>query len=488
MKGRESGVGFCLLILFVVVFSSTAQVFDIVVDKNGTGDYTSIQEALDAVPDNQANRTLIFIKGGLYKEKVVSASTKKNVSIIGESAETVIISWNDYYPSTSASESYTFLANIAGLYMENVSIENTASKEFSGVGQALAIRTIGDSMAFKNCRYYGFQDTYYAHKNRNYNLNCYVEGGTDFIYGDATSVWDSCTIHCLKGGQYITAPADAKIITPTTPPFLHGLLFRHCDITAEEGVPNNQYFLGRPWNEKSSSVYIECILGEHIKSAGWATWEGNNHESAVFAEYKSTKPDGSLADVSSRVEWSAQLDSATVSKKYNLTYFLRRFKFPVSDTWDPLRVTTPLPAPEGVSRNGSQLTWQSVDYAKGFIILKDGVFLGFAETTTFNIPNKVDENAAYAIKSVSESGALSESSTDVSTPLMDVQKNDLGIIYYNGNLNFLEFSDYQIYSVLGKLLVSGKGNYVDISTFNESVFIVKASNKKGVVNIRKILK
>lgn len=485
-RERRVGIGFLLLFLAVFQFNGNAQVFDIVVDKEGTGDYTTIQEALDAVPDNQSARTLIFVKNGTYKEKVTSSSTKKSVSIIGESSENVILTWNDYYPNISAADSYTFLADIAGLYMENISIENTASKEFSGVGQALAVRTIGDSMAFKNCKFYGFQDTYYAHKNRNYNLNCYVEGGTDFIYGDATSVWDSCTIKCLKGGSFITAPSDAKILTPTTPPFLHGLLFRYCDVIAEDGVPDNQYYLGRPWNKESSSVFVECTLGAHIKPVGWSTWEGDNHESTVFAEYKSTKPDGSLVDISSRADWSYQLDSTTVAKRYNLTFFLRRFKLPNQDYWDPLRVTTALEAPTNVKRNVGSLTWTEIANAKGYIVFEGDNLLGFAETATFPISWDVDEEADYTVKSVSENGALSESSSGVITSATDIKEKVLGIWVNSGNLEFSENVEFQIYNMQGKYMKNGVGTFTSINDFTKGVYIIKASNQKGINSIEKI--
>lgn len=471
----------CLLMI-VGINSVSSQVFDIVVAEDGSGDYTSIQAAINAVPNNQAQRTLIYVKAGTYKEKVTTTASKQNVSIIGENAENVILTWNDYYPNTSASESYTFLADIAGLYVENLTIENTASKEFNGVGQALAVRTIGDSMAFKNCKYLGFQDTYYAHKNRNYNLNCYVEGGTDFIYGDATSVWDSCTIHCLKGGQYITAPADAKIVTPIGDGFLHGLLFRYCTVTAEEGVAQGQYYLGRPWQPKSSSVYIECILGEHIKDLGWSTWSDNNHESSYFAEYNSKNPDGTLTDISKRVDWSFQLDSATAAKRYNLPFFLRRFRFPNHDTWDPTRVTTPLSRPTGFRRNGNTLVWQKVENAEGYVVYKNGETIGFAETESFEISGTVDENAEYSTKSVSFSGALSAVSTDVVVSTTDVFENSISMKNVDGLIHFTEVVDFQIYSMQGSLVESGRDNTFSLKPFDSGIYIVKASNGESFIS------
>ncbi len=472
-----------LLALWGMIFGNAvhAQVFDMVVAADGSGDYTSIQAAIDAVPANQAQRTLIFVKGGMYREKVTTTSSVKNVSIIGEDAEKVTLSWNDYSPSTSAADSYTLLADIAGLYVENLTIENTAYKEFSGVGQALAVRTIGDSMAFKNCKYMSFQDTYYAHKNRNYNLNCYVEGGTDFIYGDATSVWDSCTIKCLKGGSFITAPADAKIVTPIGDGFLHGLLFRYCTVTAEIGVPDNQYYLGRPWNEKSSSVYIECTLGPHIRPAGWSTWEGNNHESSVFAEYKSMTPQGELVDVSKRVDWSYQLDSATVAKRYNLGFFLRRFRFPNHDTWDPTRVTTALSQPTGFKRNGSVLVWQKVENAIGYVVLQDGAVIGFSETESFDLQDALNEASEYTAKSVSFSGALSGPATDTPVSSAKVYPAKLHMTQSRNQLHFSERADYRVYDLKGQLVLTGTNTTISTQSLKGGVYVVKAISAKGTI-------
>ena len=142
LKGQY--IVFCLLITLV----SKAKVFDLVIDPFGNGDYTTIQAALNSVKDNQNERTLILVRSGFYEEKLVVPFTKNNVSLIGEKNDKVIISWNDYAGNNglSSAETYTMLVEGKDFYMENITLQNTAGN----IGQALAIRTVGDRNVYKN--------------------------------------------------------------------------------------------------------------------------------------------------------------------------------------------------------------------------------------------------------------------------------------------------------------------------------------------------
>ncbi|HLW07698.1 MAG TPA: pectinesterase family protein, partial [Marinilabiliaceae bacterium] len=192
---------YCILFgIFLFVNIAFGQVYDIVVDAHGTGDFNTIGEAISSIPNNQEKRTLILVKNGVYQEKLIVSSSKTFVSIIGEDVNNVIITWSDYQGKDGmfGADSYTLLAEGADFYMENITVVNG----YGPGAQAVAIRTTGDRQVFKNCVFKGHQDTYYAHKNRQYNFKCHIEGNTDFIYGDATAVFDSCNIHSIAGGQY----------------------------------------------------------------------------------------------------------------------------------------------------------------------------------------------------------------------------------------------------------------------------------------------
>jgi len=313
-----------VLFLFIalVTICLKAYSFNFIVAQDGSGDYKTIQAAIDAVTSNNQNRTTIFIKNGYYFEKC-KVTNKINLSLIGQNVDSVIIAWNDYsgkVSGMSGATAMTFLADATGLYMENITIKNTAGK----AGQAPAIKTTGDKMIFNNCRFYGYQDTYYANKNRQYNYNCYIEGAVDFIYGDAQAVFENCTLNCVVGGGYITAPSDPKAFrTIEGVEYSLGLLFDNCTITASAGVQNGKYYLGRPWGiPKATSVYVNCTLGPHIARSGWTLMTTDAEKTAFFAEYKSKNGDGTNADISGRISWSKQLTENQYMKCYNADSFL----------------------------------------------------------------------------------------------------------------------------------------------------------------------
>jgi len=161
-----------------------------------------------------------------------------------------------------------------------------------------AINSVPDfRVAFKNCRFIGFQDTLYPHgeKSRQYYNDCYIEGTVDFIFGWSTAVFDNCVIYCKDHG-YITAPSTLEGTRD-------GFVFLNCKITGS--APESSVYLGRPWRPFGKSVFINCEMGKHVKPEGWHNWRDPEKEkTAYFAEFNST---GEGAKKDDRVEWSHQL-------------------------------------------------------------------------------------------------------------------------------------------------------------------------------------
>jgi pectinesterase len=287
---------------------------DFIVAADGSGDFKTVQEAINAVPDFRKNRTVIFIKNGIYKEKLILPASKTNVTFIGEDAEKTILTFDDFASKknifgeemgTTGSTSFYIFGE--GFIAENITFENSSGP----VGQAVAVRVDGDMVAFKNCRFLGFQDTLYPHSenSRQYYLNCYIEGTVDFIFGWSTAVFEECTIFCKNHG-YITAPS-----TNETTEF--GFVFMNCKITGD--APENSFYLGRPWRPYGKSVFIICELGKHIKPEGWDNWRNpENEKTAFFAEYNNS---GAGAEKANRVPWSHQL-SAQEAEEYKLIKIL----------------------------------------------------------------------------------------------------------------------------------------------------------------------
>jgi pectinesterase len=285
-------------LLIALTFISRAQNHDFIVAKDGSGNFTSIQAAIDASKAFPYAPVRIYIKNGIYNEKVRVPACNPHLQLIGESSEHTILTYGDYFSKinrgrNSTFYTYTLMIEADDFRMENMTVENSAGP----VGQAVALHVEGDRCAFINCRFTGHQDTVYlaGQTSRNYFLNCFVSGTTDFIFGAATAFFDSCIIHS-KSDSYITAAS-----TPQGRKY--GFVFYRCQLTADEKV--KKVFLGRPWRDYARTVFIECVMGSHIHPAGWANWDKTNRDkTAYYAEYNNT---GEGAAVTGRVNWSRQL-------------------------------------------------------------------------------------------------------------------------------------------------------------------------------------
>lgn len=286
-----------LLLLLSVVSAAWAQERQdtIVVSRDGTGNFRTLQEAIESARAFMDYTVTIYVKNGVYKEKVIVPSWVENIDIIGEDRDKTIITYDDHANINKMGTFRTYTVKVEGsdITFKNLTIENNAAQ----LGQAVALHTEGDRLKFINCRILGNQDTIYtgAKFTRLYFKDCYIDGTTDFIFGPSTALFENCMIHS-KRNSYVTAastPKEAK----------YGYIFKHCKLTAEPGV--DKVYLGRPWRPYAYTLFIECELGKHIVSAGWHNWgKQSNEETARYMEYKNT---GEGANVSERVAWSKQL-------------------------------------------------------------------------------------------------------------------------------------------------------------------------------------
>lgn len=311
----------CFLIAAVFIGQEVcAQQHDFVVAKDGSGDFETVQEAINAVPDLRAKETTIFIKNGIYKEKLILPTSKTNVTFIGESKNKTILTYNDYASKKNrfGEEMGTSGSTSFFVYGDNFTARHITFENSSGpVGQAVAVRIDGDKVIFEDCRFLGFQDTLYPHgeNSRQYYKNCYIEGTTDFIFGWSTAVFQHCEIYSKQGGSYITAASTIE-----NQPY--GFVFINCKLTGD--APENTVYLGRPWRPYAKTVFIDCFMGKHIKKEGWHNWHKPDAEkTAFYAEYNSLGPG---ANAKYRVSWSHQL-SKSVMDNYSLEKIL--------DGWQP---------------------------------------------------------------------------------------------------------------------------------------------------------
>ena len=304
----------------------------IIVAKDGSGDFCSIQEAINSVRDLVVEQVVIYIKKGKYNEKVVVPSWKTHISLVGENEDSTIISNNDFSGKPipggkdvfakekfSTYTSYTLLVQGNDFTAENLTVQNTAGR----VGQAVALSIEGDRIVIKHCKILGNQDTLYAakEKSRQYYEDCLIEGTTDFIFGEATALFKNCILKSLNN-SYITAAATRQNQA-------FGFVFLDCKLLADTGV--TKVYLGRPWRPYAKTVFIHCELGAHILPEGWNPWKGDamfpdKEKTSFYAEALNIGPG---ATVKKRVSWSKQL-----SKKELRSYSLENI-LGGSDHWNP---------------------------------------------------------------------------------------------------------------------------------------------------------
>jgi len=311
------------LFLLSIFPSFAAQKYDFTVAQDGSGSFTSVQAAIDACKAFPDQPIVIFVKNGIYKEKIKIPACNSHLTIIGESAEKTILSNNDHFEKTNRGRNstfytYTLMVEANDFRAENLTIENAAGP----VGQAVALHVEGDRCVFINCRLLGNQDTLYlaGETSRDYFADCYIEGTTDFIFGAATSLFDRCTLH-NKTNSYITAASTSK-----GKPF--GFVFRNCKLTAAEGV--TKAYLGRPWRDYAKVVYLNCQIGAHIVPVGWANWDKTGRDkTAYYAEYNNT---GTGAAIGQRAAWSHQL-----TKEEATAYSTEKILAPILPTEAPVQ-------------------------------------------------------------------------------------------------------------------------------------------------------
>ncbi len=297
----------------------------IVVAHDGSGNYTTIQAAFNAVPGQNNKPVEIFIKKGIYKELLTLPKGKNFVTLTGEERSQTVLTFDNHKGVITAKGDTinTYTSASFFLYADNFKASNITFQNNAGftAGQAVAVFANGDKLIFDKCNFIGFQDVLFCSGagSRQYYRDCYIEGTTDFIFGPATAVFQSCHIHSKKN-SHVTAASTPKDVP-------YGFVFFECTLTADKEI--NKVSLGRPWQPNASVTYIRCIIGEHIIPGGWDNWKNpENEKTARYAEYQCTGPG---AKIHGRVKWALQLTEAEV-KVYTLKNILGG-----NDHWNPFK-------------------------------------------------------------------------------------------------------------------------------------------------------
>lgn len=299
------------LLALLALTASAANKYDnpdtLVVARDGTGEFRNVDDAIEVCRAFMDYHKVIYVKKGVYKEKLIIPSWLTNIEICGEDRDNTVITWDDHANIKTQERpngmgtfrTYTLKIEGSHITLKNITVENNSAR----LGQAVALHTEGDRLTFVNCRFLGHQDTVYtgvAGSRQLFN-NCYIEGTTDFIFGPGTAWFENCEIRS-KADSYITAAS-----TPADQPY--GYVFHNCRLTADPNV--TKVYLGRPWRDYGYTLFMECELGSHIRPEGWHHWQKEREQTARYLEYNNS---GAGAETKARVTWSRQLTKKEAQK------------------------------------------------------------------------------------------------------------------------------------------------------------------------------
>ncbi|KAJ6676257.1 PECTINESTERASE [Salix viminalis] len=273
---------------------------DLVVAQDGSGDYSTIKDALDqaAAKSSGNGRFVIYIKSGVYKEYLEIGQKLENIMLVGDGMTKTIItgSRRNGTGAVDTFHSATVGVDGGGFIARDITFQNTAGPQNH---QAVALRSSSDHSVYYRCGFEGYQDTLYVHSKRQFYRECSIYGTIDFIFGDAAAVLQNCKI-------YVRRPMDGQknVITAqgrSSPYSNTGIVIHNSQVLAAEDLGSSKTYLGRPWRNYSRTVFLSTYLDSLVDPAGWLEWDGNFALNTLYyGEYSNTGPG---ASTSGRVKW-----------------------------------------------------------------------------------------------------------------------------------------------------------------------------------------
>ncbi|KAF5737753.1 putative Pectinesterase-1 precursor [Tripterygium wilfordii] len=305
--------------------------YDVVVAQDGSGNYKTISEAVEAVAKSRkgSTRYVIHVKAGVYRENVEIKKAAKNLMIIGDGIDATIVTGSKNAQDGSTTfRSATFAISAEGFIARDIAFENTAGPQKH---QAVALRSRSDFSAFYRCSFKGYQDTLYVYSQRQFYRDCDIYGTIDFIFGDAAAMFQNCNIYVRKpmDNQRNTVTAQGRSDqNENTGIVIHNSrIMAAPDLRAVQG--SFKTYLGRPWKKYSRTVFVRSFLDGLIDPQGWLPWSGDFGLSTLYyGEYMNT---GSGANTEGRVKWHGfhLITSATEAGKFTVGNFL------AGESWIP---------------------------------------------------------------------------------------------------------------------------------------------------------
>ncbi|KAK4788437.1 hypothetical protein SAY86_019756 [Trapa natans] len=301
---------------------------DLVIAQDGSGSYTTINSALKAIPNKSPTRFVIYVKAGIYKENVILDKTKWNVMMYGDGkTRTIVTGSKNFVDGTATSNTGTFIALGQGFFAKDMGFQNTAGPQKH---QAVAFRSGSDRSVMYRCHFDAYQDTLYAHTNRQFYRECDIIGTVDFIFGYSAVVIQNSTILPRQPmpNQYNTITAQGKF----DPNLKSGISIQDCKVIANENLTVRTY-LGRPWKDYSTTIFMQSFLDALIDPKGWMEWVQNvtPPKTIFYGEYQNTGPG---SNTTGRVTWPGYKPALTLAEAGGFTVN----SFIQGSTWLPVGV------------------------------------------------------------------------------------------------------------------------------------------------------
>lgn len=399
-----------------------ARLFDAIVAADGSGDYTSVQAAIDAAPTGRVKPWLILVKNGEYKEHIDIPASKPFLHFIGQDRDNTVILDDKLCGGDNAlhvSVGATVVVKSNDCLFENITLENSWGHEKQAGPQALALNTMGDRTIFNNVAMLSYQDTWITPSTSNYRAfvkNSLIEGAVDFIYNSGNIFIESTTLLInRKSGGFIVAPSHGADVE-------WGYVFNNCTITAP-GVPSEtDVWLGRPWHNFPKTVYLNTRAEVTIPATGW--YETMGGLPVLWADWNTTDADGNLLDLSQRRDTYYYTDSNGERVYGTAKNFLtdeEAAEYTVknvlsgSDNWQPEIKTESCAAPVAKITD-NVIEWNAVPYAICYIVEADGEIVDITTscTSTVSVPAE-----SYTVRAVNEFGGLSERAVATNTTAIE---------------------------------------------------------------------
>lgn len=419
---------FCMLGTICYAQHKPKTVFHAIVAKDGSGNFTTVQSAINAVPENLNTPWLIFIKNGSYEEQVIIPKSRPYIRLIGQDKERTIIHlklnvggkpdsktkdltfWmhSVHNPQSDVSQFEGAVVNInaSDFYSENISYVNDWGVDAQNGPQALALKTKADRIAFNNCKFRSFQDTWMTttiDSDRHYAKNCWIEGAVDYFYGGGDALIEECTFYNVRSGSVIVAPCHESA--------KYGYVFRNCVIDGNESASDGKLKLGRPWHNSPKAVYINTLVKIPLDPEGWTNM---GTIPGLFAEYNSVDTNGLPLDLSRRKtiyeargkEKKQGSCRATINSDEAAQYTYENI-IKKNDGWNPRDLMKQLPAPTHIQCKQGAVQWDAVPNAIGYILDLNGKIIDITPDTQ-SLWNTDMKGSVLLIRAVNPNGSLGE--------------------------------------------------------------------------------